>query len=253
MEIQGLLGDDCVRNRWSLSVLIVCLVIALATGCTGSKPEKQEGADQAAALKPPMLAAAEALERVAAQAKAGDLAGARLEYQRFTKAFGQVLGPVSLKDAHLAQRMANANSVVRRAMAAEKLDAELIAREAGTITAALQESAGLLGTAVTASAQGGSTAQPARAQTFEVRAREHRFTPARIEVEKGTRVTVRLVNEGTKKHEWELDAFGVEIRPIAPGATGEVTFIADREGTFVFVCKVDQHDKKGMRGVLVVK
>lgn len=92
-----------------------------------------------------------------------------------------------------------------------------------------------------------------KTQTITVRAREFRFRPVRIEVEKGTRVTVRLVNEGTKKHEWELPAYRTEIRPIAPGAAGEVTLVADKPGTFEFLCDVDDHDERGMKGFLVVK
>jgi uncharacterized cupredoxin-like copper-binding protein len=90
-------------------------------------------------------------------------------------------------------------------------------------------------------------------KSIEVRAREYRFTPPTINVDKGTRVTIKLINEGTDKHEFELDAFRFEIRPIAPRATAQASFVADKAGVFEFACHVDGHYEKGMKGTLVVK
>jgi len=89
-------------------------------------------------------------------------------------------------------------------------------------------------------------------QTYTIEAIEHSFTPALISVSKGTILKVHLVNRGEKHHEWELEGYDVEIRPIAPGATGVLTLVADKVGTFRFVCDIDDHYEKGMRGFLIV-
>lgn len=92
-----------------------------------------------------------------------------------------------------------------------------------------------------------------RTKTIEVKAKEYRFIPARIEVAKGTRVTVRMRNAGKERHEWELPAYDVEIKPVPPGGTGEVTFVADKAGTYEFLCDIEDHYERGMRGFLIVK
>jgi uncharacterized cupredoxin-like copper-binding protein len=100
--------------------------------------------------------------------------------------------------------------------------------------------------------QAGSMVQVKR-QTIEVRAKEYHFTPALITVDKGTRVTIRLINEGTEQHEFELDAFDFEIKPIAPRTRAQASFTADRTGLFEFACHVDGHYEKGMVGFLRVQ
>lgn len=92
-----------------------------------------------------------------------------------------------------------------------------------------------------------------KTETVEIRAKEYRFIPARIEVAKGARVTVRMRNVGKERHEWELPAYDVEIKPVPPGGTGEVTFVADKAGTYEFLCDVEDHYERGMRGFLIVK
>ncbi|MDB4897752.1 MAG: hypothetical protein JWN15_4014 [Firmicutes bacterium] len=89
-------------------------------------------------------------------------------------------------------------------------------------------------------------------QTVEVRVNEYRFTQPKISVKKGTRVTIKLINEGTEKHEFELDAFHFEIKPIASRTSAQASFVADRTGSFEFACHVDSHYQKGMKGILEV-
>ncbi|MDF2627908.1 MAG: hypothetical protein K0R39_1739 [Symbiobacteriaceae bacterium] len=101
---------------------------------------------------------------------------------------------------------------------------------------------------------GHEAAAAPRPRAIEVRAREYRFSPRVIQVKAGERVKVNLRNLGRERHEWELEKTHVEIRPVAPGKTGEVTFTApSRPGTYEFACHVDGHYEKGMKGVLVVK
>lgn len=92
-----------------------------------------------------------------------------------------------------------------------------------------------------------------RQTTVEVRATEFRFVPDRIEVKRGTEVTVRLHNGGKERHEWELPGYSTEFRPIPPGASAEITFVADKPGTYEFLCDVEDHYEQGMRGFLTVR
>ncbi|HYF95536.1 MAG TPA: cupredoxin domain-containing protein [Symbiobacteriaceae bacterium] len=104
----------------------------------------------------------------------------------------------------------------------------------------------------TSSARIGAALQPAR--VIEVTAKEYQFDPKVIQVKPGERVTVRLRNVGTERHEWEAEGLHAEIKPVAPGTTGEVTFTApDRPGTYEFACHVDGHYEKGMIGFVVVR
>jgi uncharacterized cupredoxin-like copper-binding protein len=103
-------------------------------------------------------------------------------------------------------------------------------------------------------ASGAQAAAAPKPRVIEVRAREYRFMPRVIRVKPGERVKVYLRNVGREKHEWELEEMHVEIRPVAPGKTGEVTFTApSKPGTYEFACHVDGHYEKGMKGVLVVQ
>lgn len=97
-------------------------------------------------------------------------------------------------------------------------------------------------------------AAPEPARVIAVTAREYQFEPKVLHVKPGEQVTVRLRNAGTEKHEWEADGLHAEIKPVAPGGTGEVTFTAPmKPGTYEFACHVDEHYEKGMIGFVVVR
>jgi uncharacterized cupredoxin-like copper-binding protein len=252
------------------------------TGSGGEKPPEQYApVQEVTALRAPMAEAVGALVDVKRLAAMGGAAERQQAYQRFATAFGQVLGPLSFQDAAAAQRMANANTALEEALSRQTPDRAAVAAEADVIVRTVNETAARLGTPLmaTATAQvgadqaappvptgagpgttpaaaggGPATVPAAKApRVIEVIARNYRFEPARIEVRKGEPITIRLRNMGTEKHEWELEAFHVEIRPIDPGKTGQVTFTPDRTGTFQYVCEVDGHKQKGMVGFLIVK
>lgn len=86
-----------------------------------------------------------------------------------------------------------------------------------------------------------------------VEASEYSFKPARIQVPKGAKVTIRLVNRGKEKHEWEIEALGRELGPIAPGASAEMSFVAEKPGTYPIVCDLKDHESRGMKGTLVIE
>jgi plastocyanin len=240
----------------ALAAALVLVTTAVA-GCGGSRG-KQDGQPAAAAGEPRVLQqqmgqAVTALNDLAAGAEAGNVPGTRQAYQVFATAFGQVLGPMSFRDVGLAQGMANANTALQGLLEQRQLDQAKVAQEVGALRQALEKAAGTMGFSLSATATAQVGAELARGRVIEIRAKEYRFEPARIEVKKGETVTIRFTNAGTEKHEWELEAFGKEIKPIAPGQTRELTFTPDRVGNFEFACHVDDHYKKGMFGFLVVQ
>lgn len=227
-------------------------------GCAGTRDTNQDvmvGARvEMKSLQQPMTEALGALDELGARLGEGKTAEGRQAYQVFAAAFGKVLGPVSFNDVAAAQTMANANSTLHELLAQKQPDRAAVARASETIRQAIQQIASRNGLSLVASASAAVGPDlAARTRIIDVRAREYRFEPARIEVKKGERVTVRLHNVGTEQHEWELDAFHVEIPRTRPGGTNQVTFTADKAGTFEYVCRVDNHDKKGMRGFFIVK
>lgn len=246
------MGDDRMLRKMKVWTAVAALVAGVLAGCSGSK-EAHLPPNPNDQLRPAMMRSLDALDEVTAKLKGGDVAGGQEAYAAFVTAFGEVLGPISLDRPELAQKMANANSAIKVAMAKKKPDAAAVARDAGTITMTMQESAQAFGFSLVAraSARAGQGVTPAvKTRTVEVHAREYSFTPNRIEVEKGTRLTVRLVNDGTKNHEWEVEALDKEIKPIPPGTSAELTFVVDKPGSHEFVCNVDDHAE---RGLLVIK
>lgn len=266
--------------------------LAACTGSGGEKPPEQYApVKEVAALRAPMAEAVGALADVKLLLAKGGADERQKAYQRFVAAFGKVLSPLSFQDSGAAQRMANANTALEEALTRPAPDRAVVAAQADLIIREMNETAARMGTPLmaTASAEVGADSGSAPAQVgagrapdqagsernaappraagadpgtvpaaraprvIEVIARNYRFEPARIEVRKGEPITIRLRNMGTEKHEWELEAFHVEIRPIDPGKTGTVTFTPDRTGTFQYVCEVDGHKQKGMIGYLIVK
>jgi len=65
-----------------------------------------------------------------------------------------------------------------------------------------------------------------------------------------------LINNGKEKHELEVlgpdgKALG-EIQPVDPGKTGEAAFTFKQPGTYTYVCGIEGHEAKGMKGTFTV-
>jgi uncharacterized cupredoxin-like copper-binding protein len=72
----------------------------------------------------------------------------------------------------------------------------------------------------------------------------------------GDTVAFSMHNEGQKEHEFEVldakgDALG-EIGPTKPGATGTATLTFTKAGTYRYVCGLEDHEKRGMKGTFTV-
>lgn len=97
-----------------------------------------------------------------------------------------------------------------------------------------------------------SSASPA-AGVIEVTARDYAFDPAAITVAPGT-VTFRVRNSGVEEHEFEIfrgETVVDEIEGLVPGLSKDLTVTLEA-GAYTFVCKLADHEARGMTGTLTV-
>ncbi|MDF0751532.1 cupredoxin domain-containing protein [Marinobacter sp. 71-i] len=88
-------------------------------------------------------------------------------------------------------------------------------------------------------------------RTVEVVAKEFTFEPSRIEVAPGSRVEIKLVNEGNLSHNLHIAGEGMKTETIQTGHTDTVTVTAPENGKLEFFCNVPGHKQAGMRGKIV--
>jgi len=72
----------------------------------------------------------------------------------------------------------------------------------------------------------------------------------------GDTVAFSMRNEGEKEHEFEVfDPAGKavgEIGPTKPGAVGNATLKLRNKGTYRYVCGIEDHEQRGMKGTFTV-
>ncbi len=78
------------------------------------------------------------------------------------------------------------------------------------------------------------------------------YYPAEIIVTEGTTVEITFVNTGGP-HDWNLDAFDVDMPVIRGGNETTATFTADEAGEFEYYCSVSGHRAAGMWGYFIVE
>ncbi len=81
--------------------------------------------------------------------------------------------------------------------------------------------------------------------------KDMRFRNAEVHVQAGQTVTLRLVNEDSYAHAFDIDAFDLHF-PLAARATVEITFMPAQAGRYRFYCGTPGHAQAGMEGMLVV-
>ncbi len=89
---------------------------------------------------------------------------------------------------------------------------------------------------------------------INITAKRFEFTPNKIEVKHGQKVTLHLLSLDVT-HGFALPEFAIE-EELLPNETKSITFIADRKGNFPFVCNVicgSTHDHASMVGNIIVK
>lgn len=112
--------------------------------------------------------------------------------------------------------------------------------------------------AITVTGEGG-TAAKAPDREIDVKAADYTFSfPAGLpQIRKGETIEFTLSNAGMMDHEFEVlkpngDALG-EVGPTKPGKTGQVILTFDAPGTYEFVCGIDDHETRGMKGTFAIK
>ena len=90
-------------------------------------------------------------------------------------------------------------------------------------------------------------------KNFAVTGTEFAFVPETLSVNKGDTMSVTFTNTGKYPHNFVIKDLNVEGKTIQPGESDIVTFIADKAGTFTYICSVPTHKDKGMTGTLTVR
>ena len=106
------------------------------------------------------------------------------------------------------------------------------------------------------SGEGGTAAKPADDE-IEFEAKDYEFEGLSSFAPKaGQTIKFEMENEGPAEHEFEV--FGPdgkvlgEIGPTEKGEDGEVTLTLATAGTYKYVCGIDDHEERGMKGTFTV-
>lgn len=85
-----------------------------------------------------------------------------------------------------------------------------------------------------------------------IEASNFKFTPDAMGVNLGDTVTVTFKNTGGM-HNFVIDEFNVKSKTLKSGESEEITFVANKKGTFQYYCSTGQHRAMGMVGTIVVQ
>lgn len=89
------------------------------------------------------------------------------------------------------------------------------------------------------------------ALTFEVSGTNFAFSETELTVKEGDTVRIIFTSEDGF-HDWVLDEFDAATEQVQTGGVTQVTFIADKAGTYEYYCSVGEHRANGMVGTLTV-
>lgn len=90
-----------------------------------------------------------------------------------------------------------------------------------------------------------------RTVTVDLIGEEFRFTPDTIRVQEGDTVKINFTNPDVVPHLIDLPAFDQHIA-LPPDGYFTLEFVADKVGSFPYVCSVPGHQEAGMVGMLIV-
>ena len=89
-------------------------------------------------------------------------------------------------------------------------------------------------------------------KTFVVEGSNFKFVPNVMKVKKGDTVKITFTNSGGM-HDLVIEGYDVATKVIGNGKSEDISFVADKAGTFEFYCNVGNHRAMGMKGQLVVE
>lgn len=101
-------------------------------------------------------------------------------------------------------------------------------------------------------ATGGSAVEEKEVKTFNVDGSPFAFSLKEIRVKKGDTVKIVFTNKAGM-HDFILDELNAKTKQLKAGESEEVTFVADKAGTFEYYCSVGNHRQQGMVGKLVIE
>lgn len=87
----------------------------------------------------------------------------------------------------------------------------------------------------------------------KVEAQDFAFDPSTISTDAGA-MTFEVKNTGEVEHEFEIFAGDKEldeIEGLTPGLTRKLT-VTLKAGKYTYVCKLEDHEQRGMKGRLIV-
>ncbi len=90
-------------------------------------------------------------------------------------------------------------------------------------------------------------------QELTVAGNEFSFSPSSITVKKGQTIKITFKNVGKYPHNFTISDLNLHTKTLQPGETDSIEFTADKVGTFEYMCTVDSHAEKGMKGTLIVQ
>lgn len=110
----------------------------------------------------------------------------------------------------------------------------------------------LVASLVLLSAPANGQEQAPNRRDFTIAARDHRFTPDRLEVSQDDLVRITLQG-GERPHSFAIDAYRI-VKRVGAGQSISFEFRADQPGTFEFYCNLTSDPGcRDMKGTLVVK
>ena len=90
-------------------------------------------------------------------------------------------------------------------------------------------------------------------QEIIVEGTEFKFSPDKIELEKGKRAKITFQNKGEQPHNLLIPELNIATRTIGPGEEDTVVVEAKETGSYTFYCGVANHKDLGMEGGVEVK
>lgn len=103
---------------------------------------------------------------------------------------------------------------------------------------------------------GGTDKEQGADREIDIKAIDYKFSLDPSGIKAGQRIEFKMTNDGAKEHEFEVlspDGKAVgEIAPIQPGKSGTAILPFDISGTYTYVCAIDDHEARGMKGKFIV-
>lgn len=88
---------------------------------------------------------------------------------------------------------------------------------------------------------------------LSVEGTEFKFSPDTINLKKDESVKLTFKNTGKFPHNLVISDLDVTTKTIQPGESDSIEFTPNKSGSFTFVCTVDAHADKGMKGTATIQ